>query len=189
MQYILASASPRRLALLRQIGIEPRVRHSNFSEAADEGFSAAELVRLNSLGKARAVAENISDEEVVIAADTVVVLDGKVIGKPEDEDDAKRILAALSGREHSVITGVTVICGERVLVDALTTTVRFRKLSDEEISGYVASGEPLDKAGAYGIQGRGVLLVEAIEGCYSNVVGLPLVRLGEMLAKIGVRLL
>jgi len=132
----------------------------------------------------------ISGDSIVIAADTIVVLEGQIMGKPLNEDDARHKLSRLSGRRHEVITAVCVKMGEEICeVEDETTRVYFRPLSAQEITAYVASGEPADKAGAYGIQGRGGLLVEKIEGCYFNVVGLPLSRLYLMLKKHGVDLL
>ena len=124
--------------------------------------------------------------DLVIAADTVVAVDGQVLGKPRDRADALRMLAALSGRAHTVYTGVTLCRDGEVLTQHEATQVRFRTLTTAEMEAYVDTGEPMDKAGAYGIQGYGALLVEGIEGDYSNVVGLPVCRLGRMLARFGV---
>ena len=140
--------------------------------------------------KAQAAADKVSSG-VIIAADTVVVLDDEVLGKPRDESEAAAILARLSGRRHQVITGVCIIDreSERLLTVSEITRVYLRTLSTEEIAAYVSTGEPLDKAGAYGIQGLGALLVERIEGCYYNVVGLPLFRLNLMLKEVGINIL
>ena len=188
MHFVLASASPRRLALLAQIGVGADVCPSNFVEIEGVSSSAQEVVRTNALGKGRKVLQTLQKSDVVIAADTVVVLDEKILGKPKDAAEARKMLQLLSGRKHKVMTGVAVFYDEKELVDVVTTVVSFRQLTDTEIESYVATGEPLDKAGAYGIQGYGALLVDTIDGCYSNVVGLPLTRLYQMLAALEVKL-
>jgi len=133
--------------------------------------------------KAQAVARNHPDR-LIVAADTIVVVDGRVLGKPADEDDAAAMLRALSGRSHTVYTGVTVIRGDRVLSHAERTEVRFRSLSEREIEAYIATKEPMDKAGAYGAQGYASLFVEALDGDFFNVMGLPVCRLEQMLRQI-----
>lgn len=185
MRVILASSSPRRLQLLQQIGIEAEVRPAAFDELST-GKMADEVVLANAVGKCQAVCAACGDKVPVIAADTVVVLDGKILGKPKDAADAVRMLTELSGRTHKVLTGVAVSFQGRQLAEVCETEVIFRTLTAIEIADYVATGEPLDKAGAYGIQGRGAVFVEKINGCYNNVVGLPLTRLHLMLAKLGV---
>lgn len=185
MRVILASSSPRRLQLLQQIGIEAEVRPAAFDELST-GKMADEVVLANAVGKCQAVCAACGDKMPVIAADTVVVLDGKILGKPKDAADAVRMLTELSGRTHKVLTGVAVSFDGRQLAEVCETEVIFRTLTAAEIADYVATGEPLDKAGAYGIQGRGAVFVEKINGCYNNVVGLPLTRLHLMLAKLGV---
>jgi septum formation protein len=149
-----------------------------------------ELVKRLAVKKARAVADRI-DEGLVIAADTVVVLGRQIFGKPRDEKDAERMLSALSGAVHQVVTGLAIVDVDtrREVVDCERTQVRFRQLSRGEIRNYIATGEPLGKAGAYAVQGRGALLVEQIDGCFYNVVGLPLGKLREMLAEFGIHLL
>ena len=189
MHFVLASGSPRRLILLAQIGIEAEVRPSSFSELSGASDNVEKLVQANALGKGRDVLPLCKKDEVVIAADTVVVLDDKVIGKPKNVEEAKEMLRALSGRSHRVLTGIAVFYKEEETVETVTTSVRFRKLTSEEIDAYIATGEPMDKAGAYGIQGHGALLVESIEGCYNNVVGLPLTKLYQMLGQLEVKLL
>ena len=186
MKLILASQSPRRRELLARMGLDftvisPRIDEDSFTDP-----DPAALVRTLSREKALAVAEGQDPETLVIAADTVVVLDGQALGKPGDEADAFAMLSALSGRSHEVYTGVTVCQGDRAVSEAECTRVTFRSLTQEEIRHYVATGEPMDKAGAYGIQGFGSLLVEGIRGDYFNVVGLPVCRLGRMLAAFGV---
>lgn len=185
MRVILASSSPRRLQLLQQIGIEAEVHPAAFDELST-GKMAYEVVLANAVGKCQAVCAACGDKVPVIAADTVVVLDGKILGKPKDAADAVRMLTELSGRTHKVLTGVAVSFDGRQLAEVCETEVIFRTLTAAEIADYVATGEPLDKAGAYGIQGRGAVFVEKINGCYNNVVGLPLTRLHLMLAKLGV---
>lgn len=185
MRVILASSSPRRLQLLQQIGIKVEVRPAAFDELST-GKMADEVVLANAVGKCQAVCAAYGDKVPVIAADTVVVLDGKILGKPKDAADAVRMLTELSGRTHKVLTGVAVSFDGRQLAEVCETEVIFRTLTAAEIADYVATGEPLDKAGAYGIQGRGAVFVEKINGCYNNVVGLPLTRLHLMLAKLGV---
>jgi len=186
---ILASNSPRRKELLRQIGVRFESEPAYVDERILPGEGAEEYAVRVALDKAIAAADR-AGRGIIIAADTIVVLGTTVLGKPVDAKDAERMLGMLSGKMHTVITGL-------VLVDAGTgktqkrvavTHVWFRNLTDEEIVTYVATGEPLDKAGAYGIQERGALFVQKIEGCYFNVVGLPLSLLGEMLVDFGINL-
>lgn len=186
MQVILASASPRRLQLLQQIGIDAKVHPAAFEEVSGAAVQADDVVLANARGKCRAVADACGDALPVVAADTVVVLDDRILGKPQDAKEAFAMLSALSGRTHKVLTGVAVCYRGRQAAEVCSTEVVFRSLSSEEIRAYIATGEPLDKAGAYGIQGRGAVFVEKIDGCYNNVVGLPLTRLHLMLAKLGV---
>ena len=155
----------------------------------EEGLPHARIVEELSLRKAQAAAKKAGPNDLIIAADTVVALDGAVLGKPRDEEDAFAMLSALSGREHRVYTGVTVLQGEQTVTEHEETAVTFRPLEDGEIRGYIATGEPMDKAGAYGIQGLGALLVSGIRGDYDNVVGLPVFRLGRILARFGIDLL
>jgi septum formation protein len=187
---ILASASPRRKELLEILKLNFSIISVNIDENLLPEESPHDAVRRLARLKAEAVMSRISGDSIVIAADTIVVLEGQIMGKPLNEDDARHKLSRLSGRRHEVITAVCVKMGEEICeVEDETTRVYFRPLSAQEITAYVASGEPADKAGAYGIQGRGGLLVEKIEGCYFNVVGLPLSRLYLMLKKHGVDLL
>lgn len=187
MNLILASGSPRRRQLLEQIGLTFTVRSSDVDETIDHRLPPAQIVEELSLRKALAVAEDCAPEDIVIAADTVVILDGAVLGKPADEAEAVRMLTALAGRGHQVYTGVTVLRGGQRITGHEATAVTFRPLSDGEIRDYVATGEPMDKAGANGIQGYGALLVEGIEGDYFNVMGLPVCRLGRMLSQFDVQ--
>lgn len=190
MNIILASGSPRRRELLTRMGIEDfEIITSDVDESLDESLPPAEQVELLSRRKADAVAAEVSSDDLVIAADTVVAMDGVVLGKPADEEDAFRMLSALSGVRHHVFTGVTVRMGERVLTRHEVTSVDFRPLEAEEIEEYIATGECMDKAGAYGIQGYGCLLVEGIIGDYYNVMGLPVALLFQMLKQFGVNCL
>lgn len=189
MSIILASNSPRRRELLAQIGIRDfQILSPDVDEAVESGLSPARMVETLSLRKARAAAGRAGADDLILAADTVVALDGRVLGKPRDQGEAFAMLSALSGREHRVYTGVTVLRGGQAATEHEETAVAFRALSPEEIRDYIATGEPMDKAGAYGIQGVGALLVQGIRGDYCNVVGLPLFRLGRMLSGFGVKL-
>lgn len=183
---VLASQSPRREALLRQIGLDFEVVPSGVDESVLEGLSPAEAAEKLALQKAVSVAANRS-QGLVVGADTVVVLGGRILGKPADPEEAAAMLRRLSGREHQVITGLAVVDAAtgRTRSGTVTTNVRFATLTPDLIARYVATGEPLDKAGAYGIQGFGALLIEGIRGCYYNVVGLPLHRLAELLGEMG----
>ena len=189
MKIVLASQSPRRRQLLGQMGLEFTTQSPEIDESAFHGRDARGLVETLSREKARWVARQQTPDTLVIGADTVVVLDGAILGKPRDGAEAEAMLAALSGRDHQVFTGVTLCQGDRILTQAEETQVTFRPLTGQEIRQYVSTGEPMDKAGAYGIQGLGGLLVEGIRGDYFNVVGLPLCRLGQMLSQFGVELL
>ena len=186
---ILASASPRREQLLRQAGCEFQVWPSRAEEDNAAALPPDELVRLHARLKAQSVAAEVQPGDIVIGADTIVVLAGKVYGKPEKAAAAEAMLAELSGRTHSVWSGVAVVSQGQWLVDAVETRVTLAKLTAEQIRRYVATGEPLDKAGAYAVQGRGALFVERLEGCYFNVVGLPLRALSRLLSQAGVELL
>lgn len=185
---VLASGSPRRQELLRRIGLTDfTVRVPQTEETCPAGLSPEETVLCISREKSLAVSS--SPEEIVITADTMVFLDEKRLGKPRGEAEALAMLRALQGRRHTVCTGVTVRQGERVLSRARTTDVWFRPASDGELRGYIAGGEPMDKAGAYGVQGQGALLVERIDGDFFNVMGLPVALLARMLENFGVYLL
>ena len=172
------------------LGVSPlKILPAVGAEVADGALKGGALAETLALHKAREVAQRCADDDIVIGADTIVCLDGAVFGKPHDAQDAARMLRALSGRAHTVYTGVAVICGDRTCVHAEATTVRFRALTEAEIAGYIATGEPMDKAGAYGIQGKGSLLVSGIDGDFFNVMGLPVCALGEMLKELGITLL
>lgn len=186
MKIVLASQSPRRKELLGRMGLEFVTQASKIDESAFDRLEARELVATLSREKAQWIARQLDGETLVIGADTVVVRDGAALGKPKDAEDAVAMLLSLSGRDHQVCTGVTVCRGDRVLTQVEETQVTFRDLTEAEVRQYVSTGEPMDKAGAYGIQGLGGLLVEGIRGDYSNVVGLPVCRLGQMLKDFGV---
>ena len=189
MDIILASQSPRRKELMGQIGLKFKVISPNVDEHMEGNPSPAQLVEELSLRKARAVERQADGEALIVAADTVVALEGTVLGKPEDEREAFAMLSALSGNRHYVYTGITVLRDGRAVTQHEVTTVTFRELEPDEISSYIATGEPMDKAGAYGIQGLGALLVSGIEGDYFNVMGLPVYRLGRILVGFGIDLL
>ena len=187
MKIILASQSPRRKELLERMGIQDFETISpNVDESAFHGLPPEELVRRLSAEKAAAVAGKVGEDAIVIAADTVVALEGAVLGKPADELDAFKMLSALSGVRHQVYTGVTVCRGGEKQTAHEVTDVTFRELSEREIEDYISTGEPMDKAGAYGIQGYCALLIQGISGDYYNVMGLPVCRLSGMLARFGV---
>ena len=239
MKIILASGSPRRLELLRQMGWDVEVHSFPFPEAetvseatekldclrkqflfsGEKGktekttilsendnakdmpiisekdmtllspYRDADLVcAYNALGKGRAAAKITGTGVPVVAADTIVVLGGQILGKPSDTADAKRTLQLLSGKEHIVKTATAVLYQNKTMLQVVATNVHFRILTEEETDWYVGTGEPLDKAGAYGIQGKGAVLVERIEGSYDNVVGLPVAVVYEMLVKLGVEI-
>lgn len=187
MAIILASQSPRRRQLLEQMGFTDFiVRPAQGEELADPSLAPGTLVEALSRQKALEISSAAKEDDLIIAADTVVAVDGQVLGKPHSTQQAHQMLSALSGREHTVYTGVTVCRGDQILTQHEATAVRFRPLTAQEIDAYIATGEPMDKAGSYGIQGRGALLVEGISGDYFNVVGLPVCRLGRMLTQFGV---
>ena len=187
---VLASGSPRRRELLERIGITDfDIRIPEVEESFPEGLTAPEVVAYISKEKADAAAKLCTPDEIVITADTMVFLDDRRLGKPRDEAHALEMLTALQGRRHTVCTGVTVQRGSRRLTESESTAVFFRPASEAELRNYIATGEPMDKAGAYGVQGRGALLVERLEGDFFNVMGLPVLRLSRMLASFGVTLL
>ena len=181
MHLILASASPRRQELLKIFGLPFTVRVADIDETMDLTKSPFDEVGRVSRLKAQAVAAE--EDSTVIAADTIVVCEGKVLGKPKDEADAKAMLRLLSGRDHQVMTGCTVLCGGKAETFTEVTDLHFRELGEREIERYVASGEPMDKAGAYGIQGGAALFCDRMVGDYYNVMGLPVCRLWETLTE------
>ena len=187
-EIILASNSPRRKQLLEQINIPFSVLPAQTELAPDESLPPAKAVANIALGKARDVSLQLGtggQQHLIIAADTMVCLKNELLGKPSNREHAMEMLARLSGETHIVYTGLALCLGEKVLVDTVSTQVSFRQLSKEEIISYVESGEPLDKAGAYGIQGCGAHFVSHIVGDFYNVVGLPLCRLWELLKEMG----
>ncbi|MGI8961874.1 MAG: Maf family protein [Bryobacteraceae bacterium] len=169
---ILASASPRRHELLLAAGIDHVVRPSSVPEHRFPGEGPTEFVRRIAGDKARAVAS--SPRDIVLGADTVVCVDDEIFGKPATDDDAARMLRRLSGRDHQVYTGICILSGAREILDLASTRVSFIELTEDDIQGYTRSGEPRDKAGAYAIQGLASKFASSIEGCYHNVVGLPI---------------
>ena len=182
MEVILASQSPRRKELMGLFHIPFTVRVSQADESMDPDLSPAEAVAAVSRRKAEAVEREADD--LVIAADTIVVVDREILGKPQDAADASRMLHLLSGRDHQVMTGMTLLRGEKCLVCTEITDIHFRDLTDREIDAYIATKEPMDKAGSYGIQGGAALFAERLVGDYYNVMGLPVCRLGQLLREI-----
>ena len=187
MRIILASSSPRRAEILRQAGIPFEMLATNSDESPRENESPPELVLRLAKAKASAAAAQTFGPAIVLGADTEVIIDGQVLGKPVSSDDARTMLRRLSGRVHDVITGLALIRvpGNALRVEHETTRVTFAAMSEEEIAAYIATGEPFDKAGAYAIQGIGGRYVTRIDGCYFNVMGLPLARLYRMLRELG----
>lgn len=179
---VLASQSPRRRDLLTLVGIAHEVRPANI----DESYLAGEAPRAHAERLARGKAAAISaPDAVTIGSDTIVVIDGEVLGKPRDETDAARMLSRLSGRSHTVVTAVAASWAGRMLSDVEEVAVTFRSLSPDDIAAYIATREPMDKAGAYGIQGFGATIVERVDGDYFAVMGLPLNRLTRLLQSLG----
>ncbi len=189
---ILASGSPRRRELLSLLGLPFEVISSDADESTPPGLTPAEIVRSLALRKAEAVRPSAGERAaVIVGSDTIVVLGNQVLGKPADTQDSRDMLQLLQGRTHQVYTGVACIGlpEGKTVVEHRVTSVTMRAMSMDEISAYIATGEPADKAGSYAIQGLGATLVERIEGCYFNVVGLPLSLLGEMLSGFGISVL
>ena len=189
-QIVLASGSPRRRELLERVGVTDfTVRVPEVEEYFPEGLTPPEVVSYISREKAEAAVKLCGPEDIVITADTMVFLDDQRLGKPRDEAHALEMLTALQGRKHTVCTGVSVCRGARRLTETESTDVFFRPATEAQLRRYIATGEPMDKAGAYGVQGRGALLVERLEGDFFNVMGLPVLRLARMLENFGVSLL
>lgn len=186
IKVILASGSPRRRQLLDLIGIEHEVSPSNIDEKMRPRETPRRYAERLAREKASAVATR-NPETLTIAADTIVVVNRRVLEKPLDDDDARRMLSMLSGREHTVITAVAVARGRKLRSAVEEVKVKFRRLREDEIDAYVATGEPMDKAGAYGIQGYGATIVECVDGDYFAVMGLPLARLVMLMRDLGVR--
>ena len=182
---VLASASPRRRELLAQSGFAFRIEAADIPEDPLPGEDPIAYVTRLARGKAEAVRSRPANASaVVLGADTTVVIEGQILGKPESAADAARMLRLLSGRTHQVITGVSVVSAAQTLTAAEVTAVQFHSLSDEEIADYIATGEPMDKAGAYAIQGRAACWIPRIHGCYFNVVGLPLALVSNLLSAL-----
>ncbi|MDZ7675624.1 MAG: Maf family protein [Acidimicrobiales bacterium] len=186
MRVVLASASPRRRDLLARLGIEPDIRAAAIDETPHPGETPEQLVTRLASAKAEAVPRDPG--EVVVAADTVVVVDDQILSKPADDEDATRMLQRLSGRDHDVISGVHVIADARTASAVESTTVTMRAMGSGEIEAYVASGEPADKAGAYAVQGAGGIFVTRLDGSDTNVIGLPLATLARLFDDVGVTL-
>lgn len=190
MEIVLASGSPRRRELLEMLGVlNMKILPAKGEELAPAGLEPQELVMCLASAKAHEVAALCEDEDLIIAADTIVWHEGRVYGKPPSRQEAVDMLHTLSGKSHQVFTGVSVIRHGRELREYEMSTVHFRPLDDGEIERYVDTGEPMDKAGAYGAQGKAALFVRGIDGDFFNVMGLPLCRLGQMLKEQGVGLL
>lgn len=187
MQLILASQSPRRKELLGLMRVPFLIRVADIDETMDP--HSAPFDEVARLSREKALAVEAGDEDVVVAADTIVVLEGRTLGKPAHRAEAIAMLTALSGRDHQVMTGVTVRRGSRMLTHTEVTDIHFRPLTQKEITRYVDTGEPMDKAGSYGIQGGAALFVEKLHGDYYNVMGLPLCRLHAMLRQVAPEIL
>jgi len=179
MKVVLASASPRRKEILENAGFEVSVRVSSADETLPDGLSPDKAVEYLARLKAHSVEKGAN--ELLIAADTVVVLDGKILGKPSDCAQAKKMLSSLSGKSHKVFTGVCILYNEKEISFSDCTEVEFYELGEDEILEYIATGEPMDKAGAYGIQGKGCVFVKGIRGDYFNVMGLPIAMINQKL--------
>ena len=188
---ILASASPRRKELLKLIGLTFEVIPSDVEENIENESFSPELIENLAAEKAADIAKKIIYPAIIIGSDTVVLIDNKVLGKPKDKKDAFNMLKMLSGNTHQVISAIAVIDTEtgKVFKDSVVSDVTFKQLSDEEINAYIETGEPMDKAGAYAIQGFAGMFVKSINGCYSNIVGISVFKLAEMLKEFGVELL
>jgi len=184
MNIILASASPRRKEILENTNVKFKIMASDIEELTLEGESPCQMVMRLAFEKGMDIASK-QKSDLIISADTIVVLDNKVLGKPKDEVEAKHMIESLSGKTHQVITGISLINLEnnKKIIDYVISNVKFKNLSKEDINDYIRTNESLDKAGAYGIQGYGALLVDEIQGDYFNIVGLPISRLSDLLKK------
>lgn len=190
MKLILASGSPRRKEILEMLGADDlTVIPAKGEELVPENAGPGEIVEALACAKAKEVAALVGGDDPIIAADTIVWFNGRVFGKPHSREEAIAMLSELSGNRHEVYTGVCVIRGSRIVTSHEAARVSFREMSEEEIRAYVATGEPMDKAGAYGAQGKGALFVDRIEGDFFCVMGLPVCRLGQMLKEQGVSLI
>ena len=190
MTVVLASGSPRRKQLMEMLGFKNmEIIPAKGEEVINPELTPGRLVESLAEEKAKEVAALRAENDLIIAADTIVWSEGRVLGKPRSEKDAEEMLRSLSGKTHEVYTGVCIIKDGELFSEHEMSRVRFRELSESEIKAYVKTGEPMDKAGAYGAQGKGALFIKGIEGDFFNVMGLPVCRLGEMLKKQGVRIL
>lgn len=187
---VLASRSPRRREILKQLGLDFEIMESNIEEAYSGGDKPHRYASFAALQKAKDVAQRVDFPAVIMGADTIVVLEGEVMGKPKDDLEAFEMLSRLSGKQHRVITGLAVVdaTNGKELNDYQTTLVNMKNITTARIKRYVDTGEPLDKAGAYAIQGRAAVFVDSIKGCYFNVVGLPVAKLDGMLQAMGLEL-
>ncbi len=188
MNIVLASKSPRRKELLGLLDLDFQIITADIDETMNPSLPVADEVARLSFEKAAAIKPRVSDDTIIISADTVVELDEKVMGKPKDKIDAFNMLKSLSGNTHNVLSGVTVMQGDKHITKTVTTAVSFRTLTDEEINAYIETNEPMDKAGSYGIQGRGSKFVSGIVGDYFNVVGLPVCELSLMLKNFDINI-
>jgi len=188
---ILASASPRRKQLLKRLGLEFKIIPANIDETVDIELPPEEVVKILALKKAENVASKINYPAIVIGSDTTVVIDDVSLGKPKDENDAFYMLNLLSGKTHSVITGIAIIDkqAQKTFIDYVISQVMFKELCEEDITKYIKTGEPLDKAGSYAIQGLASTFITGINGCYSNIVGLPIYELSQALKRFGIDIL
>lgn len=186
MNIVLASKSPRRKELLSLLDLDFKIITADIDETMNPTLPVADEVARLSFEKAAAIKPQVSSDTIIISADTVVELDGYVMGKPKDEADAFNMLKKLSDNSHNVLSGITVMQGDKFITKTVTTQVNFRKLTDNEINDYIATKEPMDKAGSYGIQGRGSKFVSGIVGDYFNVVGLPVCTLSLILKDFGI---
>jgi septum formation protein len=183
---ILASGSPRRKELLSYFNIPMEIKKPDIEEHVDPDLTPEEVVKSLAFQKGDWVVKDIGSENPVLSSDTIVVLDGNILGKPADRDDAMKMMRTLSGRTHHVFTGVAVFFKDKVDVFDVKSGVTFKKLSEKEIADYCATDEPYDKAGAYAVQGIGSFMVKSIDGSYSNVIGLPVSEVIEHFQKLGI---
>lgn len=186
---VLASQSPRRRELLSLMGLDFSVLAANADESMNPSLPIEKEIARVSLRKAQAVQASCGEDDIIIAADTMVCINGQRLGKPADEADASRMLHMLSGNTHQVISGLCVLRGERAVTTTVVTHLHFRPLSNAEIAAYIASGEPMDKAGAYGIQGQAAMFADRLDGDYYNVMGLPVCALTGILRSFGIKVL
>lgn len=190
-EIVLASGSPRRKELLSSLGLNFKIIKSDYDENIENKEFSNELIIHLAEEKVKDVAIKVKKPSIIIGADTVVIIDNQILGKPVDEADAFNMLKKLSGRTHKVVTAISIFDNSinKIYSEAVTSEVTFKNLSDKEIKNYIKTGEPMDKAGSYGIQAYGALFVKSINGCYFNIVGLSIFKLSEMLKEFGVTIL